>query len=419
MNRTVKNALSLLLCAALLMGLCAAAAAKEAVVPPAQRFNDNGKYTIVQFTDFQEGGTFSSIAKDFIRDYAARYKPDLFVLTGDNISSGSALSSIPAEERTRENALAAIRTAINNYMDVFDEVGIPVTMVFGNHDAESGYVSRYDEFQIYREHPSFIGTSPVAAPGAQNETASGNHYGTHAIDIQSSDSAETAFRLFMFDSGDYSSAGYGYVQPEQIAWYESIQTADPKPSIAFQHIVPLEVTDSLIEVSQDTEGARGATNGKYYILPEGSLGEMNEGVCPGRRTAGQAAALEAHGTQAVYFGHDHVNSYEVLSAGGLLYVNTPSASFGSYPDSGPNVRCRGARVITLDEATGLATSELVTYDAFYSEGPWAWFDILRYNMFIDMKTGATWIDIFTFAPLNWLFKALGLKGEGAWFVELF
>ena len=48
---------------------------------------------------------------------------------------------------------------------------------------------------------------------------------------------------------------------------------------------------------------------------------------------------------AMFFGHDHVNSF-IVEHEGIDLVNTPGAGFGSYGDDG-----RGVRIIDIKEGT--------------------------------------------------------------------
>ena len=52
------------------------------------KFNADGSLKIIQVTDLHTAYINSSINKDFLRDLARKERPDLFVLTGDNLSSG-------------------------------------------------------------------------------------------------------------------------------------------------------------------------------------------------------------------------------------------------------------------------------------------------------------------------------------------
>ena len=88
------------------------------------KFNDNGKFTILNISDIQDGYPLNPLTKDYLIRILDKVNPDLVVLTGDNISGYDALDEEAAEKAIRE------------FMDIFQERDIKVAAVFGNHDDE-------------------------------------------------------------------------------------------------------------------------------------------------------------------------------------------------------------------------------------------------------------------------------------------
>ncbi|MDR2647602.1 MAG: metallophosphoesterase [Oscillospiraceae bacterium] len=455
--------------------------AETAPVYTQLKFND-GKFKIIQIADLQEAWITSSLTKEFLVDLAEKENPDLFVLTGDNIADGAANLGLQGLSRPIVNA------SIDAFMDVFDEIGVPVTAVFGNHDSESTGVSRFAQLQRYEDHSSFV---KFPHTKADNNTT-GTHYGTHNLTIKDSAGETDAYVLWLFDSGAYAiDTGYDCVQTPQINWFNTQRAAlGNLPSIAFQHIVPIEVFDYLEEVTvvdgepapagtisknilkaeyntvvsyttekdhiirqpvfdesgekvpvmveakddegniiynedgtvkmikktdssltgqdktvyQYTDGYVGTT--KYYKLPADTVGVMNEAPCPGWYNYGQFTALKNAGVSALFFGHDHVNTYELKTSGGPDLVNSPATGFGSYGDEN-----RGYRVIELDESD-LTTydTHVVTYKKFYEEqgGLLGSINGLRFSMFNSLGTAATIFDYLVFKGLVWIIRALGI-----------
>ena len=89
------------------------------------RFNEDGKFKILQISDLQDNAIYKNMAKDFMIELLEREKPDLVVLTGDNIGNDS--SQTPD----------LIYLAFDEFMSIFEERGVKVASVFGNHDNES------------------------------------------------------------------------------------------------------------------------------------------------------------------------------------------------------------------------------------------------------------------------------------------
>lgn len=329
-------------------------------------FNDEGKLTILQVADLQDDESLDPLAKQSLKRAIEKAKPNLIIMTGDNIAGYSCKTKIAA------------RTAIKNYMDVFEKYGIPVAMVFGNHDDDDTPYTKMEQIEQYETYSCFIGCAGVVA-----DKTVGNNYtinaGTYNIPVYAAkDSDKVAYNIWCFDSGNYNPddnyGGYGYVFQEQVDWYvqksNELKAANggvPVPSIAFQHIVPPQIVRALKEVPQGTEGAVGFA-GSYYTLPDGTdltTNWMSEGPCPPNTgfAPGYAqvdAMLEQGDVNAVFFGHDHINSY-IVDYQGIDLVSSPGCTFASYNDDH-----RGYRVITLDknnpdgyETYTMLTSELL------------------------------------------------------------
>jgi hypothetical protein len=411
----------------------------------ALQFRADGTFTIVQVTDTQEIFTTSTMTKDFFNWLAGEVDPDLFILTGDNISDGGAVTGIPAMNRWVVNG------SIDRLMNIFDGIGVPTTMVLGNHDAEASGVTRWQEVQRYQDHTSYIG---FAAEGAEENN--NKHWGTHNLLLKDSKGVNDIYNLWLFDSGDYAAdIGYNCVTKTQVDWFnKTSKDLGNLPSLAFQHIVPIDVFNYLDPATEGEPGAiqktlvettvvNGVTvaktedvptldeegnpvlddegnpvttkqyvddGGKYYKLPAGTVGELNEGPCPSYYNFGQFAALKAAGVQALFVGHDHVNTYELATNGGPIIINSPCSGFGSY-----GIReLRGVRVITLheDDLTKFDTS-LVTY-ADYANAAGAITSTLQ-NWRLTMMhndgargSGFVVLDWIIFKPWIWLLSLLGL-----------
>mgnify|MGYP003749493827 FL=1 len=309
------------------------------------------------------------IVKDFLRDIVPATAPDLIVLTGDNFGGYYAKSGIKPLDRI------LVKQAIDNYMSIFEAYGIPVAMVYGNHDAEST-IGKREQMEIYNSYSNSISHDEVNSPR--------NSYGTYNIPIyESKKSNKIAFNIWMIDSNMYDevNGGYDHVYQEQIDWYvnksNALKEANggvPVPSLMFQHIIVPEIFDALLEVPAGTPGAIGK-NGKSYVLnPENTKsGVLHEGPCPPTFNNGQFDAVLGQGdVLAMAFGHDHVNSF-VVEHKGIDLIATPGVNFQSYGDRG-----RGVRLFTLDKSD-LSTyeQELITYDDLYDNEV----DALRFTMY--------------------------------------
>ncbi|MBR4726474.1 MAG: metallophosphoesterase [Clostridia bacterium] len=368
----------LALALSLLLGMLALSPAFAAADPvdvsrPANAhlsFNADGKLKILQVADIQDDESLDSLAKKSLKRAVEVCQPDLIMLTGDNIAGYSCKTK------------AAGSKAIKNYMDLFEGYGIPVAMVFGNHDDDDTPYTKLEQIEQYETYDCFIGCAGVVAEKTVGENHTINA-GTYNIPVfESKDSDKVLFNIWCFDSGNYNPddtyGGYGYVLPEQVDWYKAksdeLKAANGGavvPSIAFQHIVPPQVKDALKEVPEGTEGAV-AFAGSYYTLPDDvdpATNWLAEAPCPPNPAfepgyAQVDAMLEKGDVTAIFFGHDHINSY-IVDYEGIDLVSSPGCTFSSYNDGN-----RGFRVITIDknnpaayETYTVTTEELLNSNA--------------------------------------------------------
>lgn len=379
-----KKILSIFL-SVLMMGalLTPAMAAVDVSIPEKAHlsFGEDGKFTILQIADIQDNAVLANVGKSLIRAAVEKTQPDLIILTGDNIGGYSC--------HTEGEAKLAIR----QYMTILEGYGIPVAMTFGNHDDQDTQLDKYEQMAYYQKYSCFIGCEGVVAEKTVGNNTMLN-VGTYNIPIfASADSDKVAYNIWCFDSGTYnpdeSYGGYGYVLPEQLDWYveksnelKAANGGEAVPSIAFQHIVPPQIKDALKEVEEGTEGAVSFA-GSWYVLPDyvDPVGNwLSEAPCPPDTRFPEGynqvnTMLEQGDVVGVFFGHDHINAYDVLYEG-MHLVSSPGHTFVSYNDDH-----RGVRAITIDindtstyESTVYTAYELFEGNAFYT------FELRLYNI---------------------------------------
>lgn len=359
---SMKKIVSILLAVVLAFGMLIPSFAATAELPGNKRlqFDDDGNFRIMQIADIQDGPLLLEITKDFLNDVVPAANPDLIVLTGDNISAGSATIGIHAID------LLLVEIAIDRFMSIFEKYDVPVAVVFGNHDAEE-LVTKEEQMAIYTKYDNCIAVD-------EGEALYG--CGTYNVPIYASDDiSKIAYNLWMIDSNMYddTNGGYDYVHEDQLNWYVETSNALKAqnggvavPSMMFQHIVINEIYDTIIEVPEAEKDNYEYVedNGKYYAIKPEYLrkGEINEMPCPGTVDGEQFETVKTQGdVVAMFFGHDHKNTYEVEYQGVDL-INTPGAGFSSYGDHN-----RGVRVIDLKEGTTDYETEVIRYREFYSD----------------------------------------------------
>lgn len=278
---------------------------------PSLKFNKDGKFKIVQFTDvhYIYNNPKSAISIERINEVLDAEKPDLVLFTGDIIYGQ------PAEEGMR------------TVLDLASKRKIPFGVTFGNHDNEQG-LSRAQLLDIIKSIPYNLTDSVEGVSGASN----------YILPVKSSDGNKDATVLYCIDSHSYSQikgvGGYDYIKFDQIQWYRENSAkytkqngGIPVPSLAFFHI-------ALPEYNQ-------AASDETAIL----IGTRKEKACAPQLNTGLFASMKEMGDiQGVFVGHDHDDDYAVYWKGILL-------AYGRYTggDTVYNNLTNGARVIEMTE----------------------------------------------------------------------
>jgi len=302
------------LCLTLTSGVLALAA--EA--PPALKFNGQGKFRIVQFTDTHWNGQADVCRRteEVIDRVLDAEKPDLAVLTGDIVT----VSRAP-QEGWKSITEPIIRRKI------------PWAAALGNHDDENHGVSR-------RELVKFLAGLPYSRMEEGPESLGGT--GNYILSIAGSTSDKPAAAIYLLDSRAYPkskvirdrcqgiAAKYGWISFDQIQWYRQssreLRAANqgrPLPALALFHIPLCEYAHPLLKIA---------------------VGTHKEDVCCGAVNTGMFAAMSEEGdVMGVFTGHDHDNDYAAELFGICLAYGRCSGfgGYGSLP--------RGARVIELSE----------------------------------------------------------------------
>ncbi len=277
------------------------------------KFNENGTFKIVQFTDTHLCAHNETVLGEAEKTFARitglirAENPDLLVFTGDVVTSQPA------------------GVMWNRLMDTLDVYNVPFAVMFGNHDPE---------LELSKAQMSEIITS---SPLSINELNKAKELADIDIPIMSSNGKEPAAMLYCMDSHDYSKIegikGYGWFERGQVEWlYESCMDASkkagkPLPALAFFHIPFPEF--SLAWSNQENSRA----------------GVRQEAECHGKVNAGMFAAMVESGSViGVFCGHDHNNDYVVAEHGIALGYGRYSGDKTVYNDLK-----HGVRVIELKE----------------------------------------------------------------------
>ena len=293
--------------------LAFAGAANMNAQEPVLKFNQDGKFKIVQFTDthviYQDKRSDEAVER--MNEVLDAEKPDFVIYTGDLIFGRPA----------KESLLRALEPVISR--------GVPFGVTWGNHDDEE-LLTRQELVDVIKDIPNNLTETSEGITGVTN----------YVLTVKSSKGSKDACVMYVFDSNAYSKMGeidgYDWIGHDQVNWYEEQSKAFtaanngvPLPALAFFHI-PLP---EYHEVCQNED---------IFIY-----GIRKEKPCSPNVNSGLGLAmLEGRDVMAVSVGHDHVNDFIAEWRNIMLCYGRYTGGSTVYNDiPGGN----GARVFELTE----------------------------------------------------------------------
>jgi len=278
------------------------------------QFNENGEFTIVQFTDlhFCVNKTNDKLTRELQRKIIEQFNPDFVAISGDGISGGGSHQHPKGFETCWEYMLQPIM-----------EAQIPYGYTLGNHDGE-GNLDRFQIAKLDQTHPLSVRRESEGIPGTLN----------FVVPVYSSkDDSKLAANIWMLDTGYVGCDGlensWGCLEKYQLDWYDnqSKKIAEEHGKdvhhLAFIHI-PIPEYRELYN------------SNKFY-------GNIKEGIgCSYVNTGFFNRILKNGDISGIFCGHDHSNTMGGFYKGIELAYGQKSG----YHGSGNH---RGARIIKLKE----------------------------------------------------------------------
>ncbi len=303
-----------------------------------------GDFKVLMFTDMHLAGnnkTSRPTIENFIRAVQEE-KPDFVLLGGDNVTGGL------TGPRTRQLA------------EMFEKLGVYWGGVIGNHEGDNKFsitrAEMVDRFASY-DHC-------VMRRGLDSVEGDCNY----KITLQNADgkTVQTIFCLDTYDEitdedaaahnvpDDFSH--YDGAHESQLQWYRdsaaALKRQDPNArSILLIHIPPYET--------------RAAAEEGTFLY-----GDKRENCCVTAYDNGTFAAVrDSDVTQAVFFGHDHVNNFGLMLDGILLSYIEPSgySAYGLHTKGFDEKDwLQGYTKLTIGD-DGVFEQEQVRYSVAYAE----------------------------------------------------
>ncbi|KAI0108668.1 calcineurin-like phosphoesterase [Nemania sp. FL0031] len=314
---------------------------------PTPRVRDNGKFKIMQLADLHlstgvghcrdavpdeyEGGPCEADPRtlDFVSRLLEEEKPDLVVLSGDQVNGDTAPDA---------------QTAIFKYAHLLIKHKVPYVSIFGNHDDE-GSLPRAGQMALIEQLPySLSRAGPDDIDGV----------GNYVVEVLAQGgSKHSALTLYLLDTHSYSPderhwSGYDWIKPNQIEWFRQTASSLKKKHQEYTHI-HMDLAFIHIPLPE-------------YAIPENRyVGEWREGVTAPLYNTHFRDALVEEGVVMVSCGHDHANEYCMLSTDeekgspALWMCYGGGSGFGGY--GGYNGYVRRVRFFDID----MNTARITTY----------------------------------------------------------
>ena len=322
-------------------------------------FTTDGDFRIMHLTDIHIGGSAVSATDDkkafnAIAAMVHAEKPDLVVITGD-------ISFAVPWGFTLNN-----QHAHSMFIRFMEQLGVYYTVAFGNHDSEKyNFYNRQAVAGFYSDESlkySLFSAGPADIYGECNHSITVRN--THGLITQS---------LIMIDTNAYTDEdplGLGWVydniHEDQIEWYRSTVEAQTAynnslgsneatvKSLIFMHIPLMEMKDAAFLYLEESE---------EVIYHGGKIGESEPSVYPPETPDNMfETVLELGSTQAMFYGHDHLNNI-VLEYKGVTLSYGYSIDYFAYIDIDKVGSQRGCTMITCKPDT---TVEIV-HENYYQD----------------------------------------------------
>lgn len=291
-------------------------------------FRDNGTFKIMQLADLH-----FSVDEHTCRDvpdvshchshtdtiaaisgWLDSEKPDMVVFTGDQLNG----------QRSSWDE----RSTLPLWLELVVDRQIPWAAVLGNHDSESGFMTRREQVALLARYPYSVTQVGPAINGAGN------------FDVPLVINGTEAFTLWFLDSGAHprpnllrplESLRYDWVRTDQITWLEHGQAQRQRPGMLFVHI---PVPEAFSRVDRDKRGRamkQGVRLERFHRLGAQARAGLFDAVARTRRAAA--------GIRVIVHGHMH-NNADCRRIRGVWICFGGGTSYAAYGLVGLERRCR-------------------------------------------------------------------------------
>lgn len=278
----------------------------------------NKDFTILNLTDphfdiseWSKDGVTYKIFDYTLKELVKRVNPDLITVSGD-ISWG-----------------ADHYKAYKDFADYMENLGIPWSPIWGNHDSEDGDDIIEEIENLYLTYKTCF--------YEKGDRRLGN--GNYVIEICEGD--KTVEAIFMMDThytvtenlldincNPVNTLSYASLTSEQVDWYkkevEKLFDKGCKDSIMIIHIPCYGYREAFFAATQDDKRQKGSVSieeshngvGWKEEYKKSSFGVNRDGICSPDYDDGVFSVIcECGHTKNVIAGHDHINNFSILYKG--------------------------------------------------------------------------------------------------------
>ena len=337
------------------------------------KFNEEGKFKILMFSDLHSHGNFHGIGRAFYRNKMLNamnalldeVKPD-FVMVGGDLCVGS----FHNDSMSREENMALTLKDMEEVLEPVISRNIPWAHVFGNHDAEAMFTKEEQENLLEKLPNCLSQAGPKELYGVGNYVLPVYSYknegkiGYNIFCLDSNRELKDELKLFGVEGKDDNAIlpfpfGMGKCQSmplfSQVMWYfnKSVEIEYKEgrkvPAIMCMHNPILEY--NLIYRNPEETDMKGSKR------ESPACSELNSGLF--------FACLERGDVKGIFCGHEHLNTYQGTYCGiTMAYDGCIGFDMSAHDD------LRGGRIIELDENEGKFETKFIALVDLMGKKAW-------------------------------------------------
>lgn len=194
--------------------------------------------------------------------------------------------------------------AVDMFIDMMEEIGIPYAITWGNHDRQNKF------------NPNWLSNRFIEAPFSlytEVDNDDLHERSNYVINLQ--EDGKTVWQLFNIDSGasyreDALTIGleYDYIREDQVEWFEFMheRAGEDVPVLCYYHVPQKEFVEGYEACRAGEEGYKQ----RFYKM---------EGISNSPYAVSLNNVFVENNVKGVFVGHDHSNDWTFTNPQGITY----------------------------------------------------------------------------------------------------